>query len=48
MGRLNTNPSLKITGIREDFSELNDGDNVRFDDIKIGHFLIIKKMKIFI
>lgn len=43
MGRLNTNPSLKITGIREDFDELTEDDVISFDDIKIGHFLIIKK-----
>lgn len=43
MARLNTNPSLQITEIREEFDELNDGDIVSFDDIKIGHFLIIKR-----
>ena len=43
MGRLNTNPSLKITGIREEFDELIDGDIVNFDNVKNGHFLIIKR-----
>ena len=43
MGRLNTNPSLKITGIREEFDELIDGSIVNFDNVKNGHFLIIKR-----
>ena len=41
MGRLITNPSLRITKIHEEFDELNDV--VSFNDIKIGRFLIIKK-----
>ena len=41
MGRLNTDPSLKITGIREEFDELIDV--VSFNDIKIGDFFIIKR-----
>ena len=41
MARLNTNPSLQITEIREEFGEVKDA--VNFNDIKTGHFLIIKR-----